>query len=172
MLELVAPDVARRSAWLRSHEEWGPGPHEDGFGLGPDDDVATAAGFRTWVARVRSLPAARAWWIVDDDGEVLGGIVLRTGTDGPVLRLGHVGYGVRPSARGRGVATWALGAVLPHARAVGLDRLLLVCADDNDASARTIERHGGVLEAVVDEEHGRVRRYWIDLGPGRLCTFS
>ena len=31
------------------------------------------------------------------------------------------------------------------------------------ASARTIERHGGVLEGIRDTGHGPVRRYWIAL---------
>lgn len=162
MLELVLPDVARHSAWLASHREWGPGSHEDGFGLDPDDDVESAEGFAAWVSRLRSLPAARTWWIVEG-GAVLGGIALRTKTNDNVLRLGHVGYGVRPSARGRGVATWALGELLPHARGAGLNRLLLLCLDDNVNSIKTIERHGGVLEKVVDDDHGLVRRYWIDL---------
>jgi predicted acetyltransferase len=102
------------------------------------------------------------WWIVERDA-VLGGIALGTQTNDTVARIGHVGYGVRPSSRGRGVATWALGELLPHARAAALDRVLLVCLDDNVGSIKTIERHGGVLEAVVDDDHGLVRRYWIDL---------
>jgi len=162
MLELVLPDVARRAAWLASHREWGPGLHEDGFGIGPDDDVSSADGFATWVSRLRSLPAARMWWIVDGQA-VLGGIALRTVTNDKVRRLGHVGYGIRPSARGRGIASWAVGEVLPHARTAGLSRLLLVCLDDNVGSIRTIERNGGVLEKVSDDGHGVVRRYWIDL---------
>ena len=162
MLELVLPDVARRAAWLASHREWGPGLHEDGFGIGPDDDVGSADGFATWVSRLRSLPAARLWWIVDGEA-VLGGIALRTVTNDKVRRLGHVGYGIRPSARGRGIATWAVGEVLPHARTAGLSRLLLVCLDDNVGSIRTIERNGGVLEKVSDDGHGVVRHYWIDL---------
>ena len=162
MLQLVVPDVARHSHWLESHREWGPGLHEDGFGIGPDDDVDSDAGFADWVHRLHSRPAARMWWIVDGEA-VLGGIALRTATDDTVLRLGHVGYGVRPSARGRGVATWAVGAVLPHARKAGVSRLRLVCLDDNVGSIRTIERHGGVLERVVDDGHGVVRHYWINL---------
>ncbi|MGZ4635163.1 GNAT family N-acetyltransferase [Oryzihumus sp.] len=161
MLELVLPDIARRAAWLASHREWGPGLHEDGFGVGPDDDVDSADGFANWVSRLRSLPA-RLWWIVDGEA-VLGGIALRTVTNEMVVRLGHVGYGIRPSARGRGIATWALGEVLPHARAAGLSRLLLVCLDDNVGSIRTIERNGGVLERVSNDGHNLVRRYWIDL---------
>ena len=102
------------------------------------------------------------WWIVEEDA-VLGGIALRTRTNDKVRRLGHVGYGVRPSARGRGVATWALGELLPHARAAGLSRLLLVCLDDNVGSIKTIERNGGVLEKLVEDGHGLVRHYWIEL---------
>ena len=136
--------------------------HEDGFGLDPDDDVERAGGFAAWVMRLRALPAARMWWIVEGDA-VLGGIALRTGTNDKVLRLGHVGYGVRPSARGRGIAAWALGELLPHARAAGLSRLLLVCLDDNLGSIRTIERNGGGLEKLVNDGRGLVRRYWIEL---------
>jgi predicted acetyltransferase len=159
VLELVHPDVGRHAAWLASHREWGPGLHEDGFGVGPEDDVDSADGFATWVSRLRSLPAARLWWIVDGE-TVLGGIALRTGTDDQVQRLGHVGYGIRPSARGQGIASWAVGEVLPHARQAGMGRLLLVCRDDNVGSVKTIERHGGVLE---EGGEGLVRRYWIDL---------
>src|SRR5438128_907252 len=88
----------------------------------------------------------------------------RTSDTRPPDQRGHVGYGVRPSARGRGVATWALGEVLRLAPAEGLDRVLLVCVDDNLASIKTIERHGGVLEQTVSGDGGvRVRRYWVDL---------
>jgi predicted acetyltransferase len=76
---------------------------------------------------------------------------------------GHIGYGIRPSARGRGLATWALGQVLSKATALGLDRVLITCADGNVASARVIERRGGVLEDVRDTELGRTRRYWVTL---------
>ncbi|MHB1087250.1 MAG: GNAT family N-acetyltransferase [Acidimicrobiales bacterium] len=162
MLELVAPDVALYSSWLASHREWGPGEHEDGFGLGADDDVETPEGFSAWVSRLGSLPTARLWWIVQDNA-VLGGVALRAGTTERVLRLGHVGYGVRPSARGRGIATWAMGELLVRARAQGMTRLLVVCLDDNVGSIKVIERHAGVLEGVRREAHGLVRRYWIDL---------
>ena len=41
--------------------------------------------------------------------------------------------------------------------------LLVVCDAANAASARTIERNGGVLTEVRPTPHGDVRRYWIDL---------
>ena len=162
MLELVPPDVARHAAWLDCHEEWGPGLHEDGFGLQPGVDVTRADSFAEWVRRMGELPGVRLWWVVEGDA-VLGGLALRTADDEETARLGHVGYGIRPSARRRGVGTWALGQLLPLARAEGLSRLLLVCEDDNVGSVRTIEAQGGVLEGVVDDGDEVARRYWIEL---------
>ena len=161
MPELVEPDAGRHSAWLESHREWGPGLHEDGFGIGPRDEIESVAGFTAWVDGLRSRPG-RLWWIMEDE-VVLGGIALRSFTNDVVLRTGHIGYGIRPSARGRGLATWALGQVLRHARGAGLERVLLVCTDDNAGSIKTIERCGGVMDRTVDDGHGPVRRYWIDL---------
>lgn len=74
---------------------------------------------------------------------------------------GNIGFGIRPSARRRGLATWALGRMLVEARGLGMDRVLVVCATDNVASARTIERAGGVFDEVRDTDHGPVRLYWI-----------
>jgi predicted acetyltransferase len=171
--ELIAPAARLHTAWLEAHDEWGPGVHEDGFGLHPADEVDSPAGFAAWVARLadesdpaKAVEAGRVLctyrWIVEGD-RVLGGIALRHEFNDFVLRLGHIGYGIRPSARRRGLATWALGRMLDEARVLGLDRVLIICEVDNVASAKTIERHGGVLEDVRDTEHGTVRRYWIEI---------
>ena len=171
MPELILPTTRLHAAFLECRDEWGPGLHEDGFGLGADDDVDSPDGFAAWVrARLRLTHPAGApcpqerhgspRWIVED-GQVLGGIVLRHIFDD---RVGHIGYGVRPSARRRGLASWALGEMLGEARAaLGVDRVLIPCLADNVASARTIERNGGVLEGIRDTGHGSVRRYWIAL---------
>ncbi len=156
MVELIAPAVRLHGAWLEAHAEWGPGLHEDGFGLVPTDEVDSAGGFATWVARLAEERATFRW-IVEGD-RVLGGIALRHEYDDYVRWAGHLGFGIRPSARRRGLATWAIGRMLDEA---GMDRVLVVCATDNLASARTIERAGGVFEEIGDTLHGPVRRYWI-----------
>ena len=103
------------------------------------------------------------WWVVEP-GEVLGAIALRHRLDDFLLRAGgHTGYGIRPAARHRGLANWALGRVLPVARDLGLDRVLITCAEEDTVSARVVERAGGELEDVRDSEPGRVRRYWVTL---------
>ncbi|WP_405104733.1 GNAT family N-acetyltransferase [Micromonospora sp. NBC_01405] len=173
MPELVAPTVRLHAAWLAARDEWGPGLHEDGFGVGLSDDVHSPAGFAAWVTRLtdqadptKPPESGRVRctyrWIVEDD-RVLGGIALRHELNDRLRQLGHIGYGVRPSARQRGLATWALGRMLVEARALGLERVLIVCEADNVASARTIERHGGELEGVQETELGPARRYWVRL---------
>ena len=138
------------------------------------DDADSAAGFARWVGRLAgqadtSRPAgegrvhASYWWIAED-GTYLGAITLRHELNDFLLRAGgHIGYGIRPSARGRGLATWALQSVLVKAPALGLRKVLLTCGDSNLASARVIEKTGGVLEDVRETELGLTRRYWITL---------
>lgn len=165
MPDLIAPTTRLHVAWLEAHAEWGPGIHEDGFGLLASDEVHSPTGFAAWVARlVDAAGRLRCTYrsIVEGD-RVLGGIALRHDFDEFVRLAGHIGYGIRPSARRRGVATWALGRMLDEARALGMDRVLVVCMVDNVASAKTIERHGGVLEDVRGGEHGPERRYWIEI---------
>ncbi|GAB3152932.1 GNAT family N-acetyltransferase [Amycolatopsis stemonae] len=159
---LVVPSARLRPAWLDAHEEWGPGPHEDGFGLLATDEVRTAAGFSTWIARLAADASCTYRWIVED-GLVLGGIALRHGTGESVRRAGHIGYGIRPAARGRGLGTWALGEMLAEAARRGMKHVRLVCAADNVASARTIERQGGVLESVRETPRGAVRSYRVTI---------
>ncbi len=173
MPELIEPTVDLRDSWLESSLEWGDDA-QHGSGVHESDDLGSVEGFTAWVQRLAAegdetrelapgrVPAAY-WWIVDD-GKYAGAITLRYRLNDKLLDGGgHIGYGVRPSARKRGLATWALGAVLDRARERGLDRVLVTCDDDNAPSARTIERNGGVLEDVRETWLGLTRRYWITL---------
>jgi predicted acetyltransferase len=174
MPELIAPTTALHASWLDARDEWGRGVHQDGSGLHPEDEVDSPSGFAAWIGRLvaeadPSVPPApgrvRAsyFWVVEA-GSYLGAITLRHELTDFLLRAGgHIGYSIRPCARRRGLATWALGSVLPEARGIGLDRVLVTCRDDNLASARAIEKNGGVLEDVRATELGRTRRYWIAL---------
>ena len=77
---------------------------------------------------------------------------------------GHIGDGVRPSLRGRGIGTKMVGLALEECRKLGITRVLMVCDSDNPASARTIIRNGGVMENEIEVDGFPIQRYWIDLG--------
>lgn len=78
---------------------------------------------------------------------------------------GHIGYRIRPDERGKGYGTQILALTLPHARALGLERVLLTCDADNVRSARVILGNGGVLtsEGHSPIRGARVCRFWIAL---------
>jgi predicted acetyltransferase len=113
--------------------------------------------------RLPDTPRPPGWvpctvkWVVEGE-EYLGRISVRHRlTEALFTWGGHIGYGVRPSARGRGAATFALREVLPLCAALGIDPALVTCDVDNLASRRTIERSGGVYE---DTREGKLR-YWV-----------
>jgi predicted acetyltransferase len=70
---------------------------------------------------------------------------------------GHIGYDIRPSARGRGHATDLLAEALRVANGFGIDPALLTCAPGNVASRKVIERNGGKLRDT--SAAGRLR-FW------------
>lgn len=173
MIELTLPTVDRADSWRSSVAEFPPGAVLHGFGYDGQlaTDLATVEGFTDFVTSLRNAERGvgqpdgwvpcTTYWIVDSaqPGTVLGSLALRHHLENDFLREygGHIGYGVRPSARRRGVASAALRAALPRARTLGLDRVLLTCDDDNLPSRATIEGCGGAFERMA----GQRRRYWI-----------
>ncbi|MDC7120433.1 GNAT family N-acetyltransferase [Cellulomonas fimi] len=64
-----------------------------------------------------------------------------------------------------GYATEMLRQSLVVATSAGIERALVTCDDDNVASARTIERCGGVVQDRVPVDGGPPeRRYWVPTG--------
>ena len=101
--------------------------------------------------------------VAEVDGVIVGRTSLRYDLDEFLAHEGgHVGYCVLPTSRRRGYATEILRQSVVCMRAQGVDHILVTCDDDNVASARVIERNGGVFESIVEGRGGiPKRRYWI-----------
>lgn len=107
-------------------------------GIGPDIELPDGS-------FVKRLPSFRRW--IWHDG-FCGSIELRWqhSTNAlPPTCLGHIGYAVVPWRRREGLATAALGALLPDARRKGLTFVDLTTDPGNTASIHVIEKHGGQL---------------------------
>ena len=84
-------------------------------------------------------------------------------TEVMLLNGGHIGDGVRPSERRKGIATQMIGLALEECRKLGIPRVLMVCDKENIGSAKSIQRNGGVLENEVIVDGVTEQRYWIEL---------
>jgi len=96
-------------------------------------------------SKVPRLPSIRRW-ICDDEfcGHI--GFRWKPGTEElPPTCSGHIGYAVVPWRQGEGLASAALVAILPEAKAVGLEYVEITTSPDNPASVRVIEKAGGTL---------------------------
>ena len=168
-MELVKPDAAYRDSFLEGLLEF----QADGM----DDYLSyerVKQDFPGYVKRlIKSgkpffLPPGQSpyhlYWLVDGS-EYVGRLSLRTKNTRDVMSyLGHIGYAIRPGRRGRGCGTEILRLGLINARKMGFPRVLLTCADFNEASRRVIVKNGGVYENSVSDPQGIVReRYWIEL---------
>jgi predicted acetyltransferase len=124
------------------------------------------ANFEEFVAQRRGVkprwgvPTTIYWYAVGE--EYVGTLVLRHRLTPELAEFGgHVGYHVVAPWRRRGHATRMLAAGLVECRGLGLERVLVTCAAENEASRRVILANGGVFDGNTRGED----RFWIGL-PG------
>lgn len=153
MAHLAAPGARCHASFLDALREF----HEEGLHTDLRTDVlADPVAFRRWAGETAAPTHREYWWVTGT--RFLGRARLNFRLTGELPEFGgHIGYDIRPTARGRGHATVLLRAVLGAARDAGIERALLTCAPDNLASRRVIERNGGVFTDV--SSMGRLR-FW------------
>ncbi|BAB04222.1 GNAT family N-acetyltransferase [Halalkalibacterium halodurans] len=168
---LILPSLAYQNAYLDMLKEWGNSgetPIPFTLRLNPipfEHLLKTLKDYQHGVNLPANRVANTTYWLVHEQKRLIGAINIRhTLNDWLHHRGGHIGYGIRPSERGKGYATLMLKLGLEKAAALGLEKVLITCDKENLPSARTIQRNGGVLDSeVVDERGIAIQRYWIKL---------
>lgn len=110
------------------------------------------------------MPDSTFFCLDEDRDMMVGAVNIRHGlNERLLLNGGHIGDGVRPSQRRKGIATKMIALALEECKKLGIDRVLMVCDKENIGSAKSIQRNGGILENEITVEGVIEQRYWIDL---------
>jgi predicted acetyltransferase len=108
------------------------------------------------------------FFVAEIDGKIAGRLSIRHElNDFLALTGGHIGYGVVPEFRGKGVATAMLRYGINFCRDLGIEQIYITCRVTNLASRAVIEKCGGVFARIVQDPNKNgdsFRTYWIPTG--------
>lgn len=135
------------------------GPGENGFQNGGYD--IELAEFPAYLARhvtfargidipPQYVPQTMYWLYVDGHPVGIGKLRHRL-NDHLRIRGGHIGYTIRPSARGRGYGTLILRELLEQANAKGIPEVLITCNENNTLSRKVLAANGCELFEIKDD---------------------
>jgi predicted acetyltransferase len=117
-----------------------------------EDDRTTGSSLST------NVPAT-LYFLMTDDGEILGSIVINHGN----TKRGHMHAGIVPWKRNEGLGTILLQLALEKCREMGFERVELVPYKGNEGAVGVILKHGGVLLEEFYDDGDLSLRYAIDL---------
>lgn len=105
------------------------------------------------------------FWILYNN-EIVGSANVRENlNEKTYYTIGNVGYYIKKSARNNGYATKALKLIKEYYKSIGINRILLMCEEDNIESQKVILNNDGILEKTIKKSNtnNNILCYWIDI---------
>jgi RimJ/RimL family protein N-acetyltransferase len=96
----------------------------------------------------RNLRLGNPQLVADDGGRIVGWCDIRRETIPVYAHVGHLGMGLLPDYRGRGIGARLLRASIDAARAAGFERIELTVYGRNERAAALYRRAGFVHEGT------------------------
>jgi predicted acetyltransferase len=113
--------------------------------------------------RTNLVPDSTFFCLDEERNIFVGAINIRHFLNDNLLKNGgHIGDGVRPSERRKGIATKMIGLALEECKKLEINKVLMVCDKNNIASAKSIINNRGILENEIEVDGIIEQRYWIN----------
>ncbi len=99
------------------------------------------------------------------DGEIVGATDIRYELNEYLQKLGHIGYGIKPTKRGNGYGNKILELALETIKSgkivIKEKNVLVTCNVENKKSEKVIIKNGGKLKDEVEHNGEKRRQYLI-----------
>ncbi|WP_196139948.1 GNAT family N-acetyltransferase [Aliikangiella sp. G2MR2-5] len=164
-MELILPSEKYKNSYLAYIEELGD---EERYPFPMDFDCSD---FSKMLSKINdfaegvNLPPgyvqSSTLWLVDS-GELIGVTNIRHRLNQEIEYCGgHIGLGIRPSARGKGYGSQLMKLSIEKLSDLGVSTIYIHCYKDNMASAKAIISNGGSLESELSLGSKIVQRYLV-----------
>lgn len=165
MSELILPTRAFKTSYHKYIEELGdeeryPFPldfeHNDFSAM-----LKRIEDFKTGLNIPEGFVQSSTYWLVDNE-EIIGCTNIRHSLNDRIEYCGgHIGLGIRPSYRDKGLGNLLLKRSIEKATELGIETLHIHCHTNNIASCRMIESCGGELSSRVTVGNEKINRYLV-----------
>lgn len=166
-MKLVKPSLD----WKEQHEDY---MEEWGFErMVPSSmDLTGFSTYEEFLSALEERAQGKGQWVpsshyflVNNMNQIIGMIDIRHELNEYLRTIGgHIGYGIRPSERKKGYASYLLKEALTKCKELKINHVLITCNEENIGSAKVILNNGGIEEDLFITEEGLMkRRFWISL---------
>jgi len=110
------------------------------------------------------VPATQYICVRKTDNKLVGMIQIRHELTEFLLNYGgHIGDSIAVGERNKGYGKKLLALGLEKCKKIGIEKVLITCADSNIASRKCILANGGKYEDTRANGDINLERYWIDI---------
>lgn len=101
------------------------------------------------------------FWLVENSA-IIGVTNIRHHLNARIKHCGgHIGLGIRPSFRGKGLGNLLMELSIKHLINLGVNQVHIHCYKNNISSAKAITNSGGMLSSEFIEDNKIIQRYIV-----------
>lgn len=109
----------------------------------------------------KNMVPSSTFWLIQNN-KIIGVTNLRHYLNKDIEHCGgHIGLGIRPSCRGKGIGNFLMAESIKKLNSMGVNDVHIHCYKDNLASSAMILANGGCLTSEFSEQNKVIQRYVV-----------